>query len=116
MEYNVCHVEIPIKNEKKAKEFYNNVFGWNIDFSMLENYGLLNKEVSIGFPLRKQDSDFGNLNKIYIKVNDIDSILKKVVDKGGSIKTEKSLISKEIGYSATFIDNFGNQIGLFSDK
>ena len=113
MENNICHVEIPIKNVISAEKFYNSLFNWNIDFTLLEDYGLLNKnDISIGFPLRENFTP--NNGIIYIKVDDINKYLKKALENGGKLHKEKGKISDQIGYSASFIDIFGNKIGLFS--
>ena len=110
----VCHVEIPITNKDKAKNFYKSVFGWNIEFDYLKDYGLLNTDVSIGFPI--SDTIKSNENKIYIQVKNIDFVLKKIEKEGGKILTPKNKISDQIGYGATFKDIFGNSLGLFSKE
>lgn len=112
MKNNVCHVEIPITNEQVATEFYKSVFDWEIDFKALKNYGLLNTDVSIGFPISKKVVP--SEQKIYIQVNNIDQFLTKIEKAGGKIISNKNKISDQIGYGAIFSDIFGNKLGLFS--
>ncbi|MFX0066627.1 MAG: VOC family protein [Promethearchaeota archaeon] len=110
----ICHVEIPVLEKEKAKEFYQAVFEWKIDFNYLPNYGLVDREegVSIGFPLV---SELPTTNLVvYIEVENIEMKLATIEKAGGNTISNKSQISPEIGYSAIFTDCFGNQIGLFS--
>ncbi|MFX0095440.1 MAG: VOC family protein [Candidatus Hodarchaeota archaeon] len=114
MSNEICHVEIPILEKAKAKEFYQAVFEWKIDFKSLPDYGLVNREngASIGLPI-VSDLPVSSY-PIYIEVDDIEAKLAIIEKAGGEILTTKSQISPEIGYSAKFKDCFGNQIGLFS--
>ena len=52
---------------------------------------------------------------IYLNANpDVQIVLAKVVDAGGSIALPKTEISPEHGYMAMFIDTEGNRIALHS--
>ena len=46
--------------------------------------------------------------------NDLQVILDRVVDHGGTTLVPKTLIDEQIGYYALFIDSEGNRIGLHS--
>ncbi|MFQ5977834.1 MAG: VOC family protein [Candidatus Heimdallarchaeota archaeon] len=110
----ICHVEIPILEKEKAKNFYQAIFGWQLDFEMLPNYALYTGEngVSIGFPI--VDELPLSTSSIWIEVDDIEAKLKAIEEAGGEIISEKSQISPEIGYSAKFTDCFGTHLGLYS--
>ena len=109
------HVEIPVTDLKKAKFFYDKIFGWEIDLNMMANYGLANiKPVSVGFwPIDKIPEKGVNL---VFEVDDIESKLDEIVKADGEIVREKYEIAPEIGFAAEFKDIFGNYLGLFSRK
>ena len=50
---------------------------------------------------------------LYIEVEDIDAILKAVVDKGGKVMKPKFAIPN-VGHIALFTDPDGNRMGLWS--
>lgn len=112
----VNHVEIPVLDLKKAKEFYQAIFDWDVDLDSMPNYGLveLKETASIGFFIVKETPRHG-INVVF-EVGDIDQKLKEIEKAGGKVKREKYEISPEIGYSAQFQDCFGNEFGLFSQK
>ena len=112
---NICHVEIPVTDLKKADEFYNKVFGFNINTEMLPNYGLVNEEeVSIGMPVVEK-IEYPN-TRLYIQVENIEKTLKLVGENGGETVSEKNKISDQIGFGAKFRDCFGNEVGLFAPE
>ena len=49
MSIKVNHVEIPVSDLKKAKEFYKTVFEWNVDLNAMPNYGLVELKLASGF-------------------------------------------------------------------
>ncbi|MCY3413573.1 MAG: VOC family protein [Candidatus Heimdallarchaeota archaeon] len=111
----VTHVEIPVTDLVKAKQFYSKILNFKINTELLPGYGLVNdKNVSIGFPLVDEvtSTDRG----IYFNVINIENILQLVQQNGGSITSQKNLISEDIGFGAKFKDCFGNILGLFSPE
>ena len=48
--------------------------------------------------------------------NDLNNILKRVEDAGGRVVLEKTLINKESGYFALFMDTEGNKLALHSNN
>ena len=115
----VSHVELPVLDFKKAKSFFGEVFGWNIDLDSFPNYGyaeLGNSEnlTSIGlFQVEKMPEKGIN---IVFESEDIDISLKKIEKAGGKTVKGKTLIAPEVGYSAQFSDIFGFEYGLHSKK
>ncbi|MHA1168487.1 MAG: VOC family protein [Candidatus Hodarchaeales archaeon] len=112
----VNHVEIPVLDLQKAKEFYERIFDWKIDLESMPDYGLVGLEeaISIDFFVVEKIPEHGV--NIVFGVENIDKKLTDITEAGGKIKREKYEISPEIGYSAQFLDCFGNEIGLFSRK
>ena len=108
------HVEIPVLDLKKAKEFYQTIFEWNVDLESISNYGLveIKNSASIGFYLVEKIPDHG-INAVF-EVEDIEKKLVEIKNAGGEIIREKYEIAPEIGFSAQFKDCFGNELGLYS--
>ncbi|MHA2253989.1 MAG: VOC family protein [Candidatus Kariarchaeaceae archaeon] len=112
---NVNHVEIPVTDIKKAKSFFDQVFGWNTDIEMMgPNYGIFDSKgtASIGFPVVDKIPEHG-INIVFY-ADDINATLQTIEKAGGKIFKEKYQIAPEIGYAAEFLDCFGNRLGLFS--
>lgn len=110
----VNHVEIPVLELKKAKEFYEAIFEWKVDLEAMPNYGLVDHKdsASIGIFVVEKIPDHG-VNVVF-EVEDIDQTLEEIKKAGGKVKREKFEIAPEVGYSAQFQDCFGNEFGLFS--
>lgn len=110
----VNHVEIPVLDLKRAKEFFQTIFEWNVDLESFDNYGLveIKNSTSIGFYLVEKIPDHG-INVVF-EVEDIEKKLMEIKNTGGEIIREKYEIAPEIGFSAQFKDCFGNELGLYS--
>ncbi len=120
MENIIGWFEIPVTNLERAKTFYQDVFGYE-----LQDGGFGNDEMAM-FPSNNQNVS-GALVKgenrtpgengvlIYFHGGkDLEVPLSKVGDAGGSILFPKTLIMPEAGYFAIFLDSEGNQIGIHS--
>ncbi|MFW9779358.1 MAG: VOC family protein [Candidatus Heimdallarchaeota archaeon] len=116
MSNTVNHVEIPVLDLKKAKEFYESIFDWNVDLEAMPNYGLVSAPSagasSIGIFVVEKIPEHG-VNVVF-EVSDINQTLDEVKKAGGVVKREKYEIAPEIGHSAQFQDCFGNEFGLFT--
>ncbi|MHA2366182.1 MAG: VOC family protein [Candidatus Hodarchaeales archaeon] len=112
----VNHVEIPVLDLNKTKEFYKTIFDWNVDIESMPNYGLveIKDSASIGFFVVKKIPEHG-VNVVF-EVEEINQKLKEIKEANGKVKREKYEIAPEIGFSAQFEDCFGNEFGLFSRK
>ncbi|MFX1505894.1 MAG: VOC family protein [Promethearchaeota archaeon] len=110
----VNHVEIPVLDLKKAKEFYQTLFEWNVDLESFNNYGIveIKNSASIGFYLVEKIPDHG-INVVF-EVENIEKKLKEIESAGGEIVREKYEIAPGVGFSAQFKDCFGNELGLYS--
>ncbi len=116
MSITVNHVEIPVLDLKKAKEFYKLIFDWKINLESMPNYGLveIKGSASIGFFTVENIPSHG-VNVVF-EVEDINQKLKDIEGSDGKVIREKYEIAPGIGYSAQFQDCFGNEFGLFSQK
>ena len=121
VDYNqVGWFEIPVSDIKRAKGFYEYVFGVTLDeqeMGELKMAWFPMKEDEIGAPgsLVKGEgympSDKGTL--VYFTSADIEEACRKAVEKGGRVLQEKSSIG-EYGFVAMLVDSEGNTIGLHS--
>ena len=112
----VNHVEIPVLDLKKAKEFYETIFDWKVDLEAMPDYGLVDIKdaASIGLFVVEKIPDHG-VNVVF-EVVDINQTLEEIKKASGNVKREKFEIAPEVGFSAQFEDCFGNEFGLFSRK
>ncbi|MEP7163632.1 MAG: VOC family protein [Ferruginibacter sp.] len=116
--------EISVADIKRAKTFYETVFG--IDMPVQEMMGMqmgffpaenMNGKVSgslVQGPMHKPSTDGA---KLYLNGNpDLSNALSKVEKAGGKVVMPKTKISDEIGFMASFIDTEGNNVALHSNK
>ena len=110
----IVHVEIPVTDLKKAKEFYSKMFGWKIEMMPKEmNYALFETESEPGGGFNKVDKVKEGGCLIYIKVDDIEKKLKEIERAGGKTVRKKAEIPG-FGWDAAFKDVFGNIVGLYT--
>lgn len=113
--------EIPVTDMQRAIPFYEAVFEVKID---LQDFGGVkmgffprpdSNEVTSGSLIQQESyvpSQEGSL--LYFFSPDITACLQRVSDAGGKVTQEKTQISEDHGYMATFIDTEGNRIALHS--
>jgi hypothetical protein len=113
--------EIPAVNFQQAVDFYNHIFKMEMDKNFEGNYAMaffpVNKGIggAIVAGPGSTPSDSGIL--IYLNAGkDLNQVLKRVKPAGGRIIMSKTLINKESGYFAIFIDSEGNKLALHSNS
>ena len=114
-DHKIVHMEIPMTDLNKAKDFYEKIFDWEIALQTgYEDYAFFkDAEDGIGGAFQKSDKPLEEA-MLYINVSDITQILAEIEDAGGKKIQEKTKISDEHGYYAIFEDTCGNQMGLWS--
>ena len=116
--------EISVKDIKRAKKFYETIFGIT-----MEQQNMMGMEMAffpyepgagkasgglVQGPMHKPSADG---IKVYLNGNpDLSKALGKVEKAGGKITMPKTKISDDIGYMAFFTDTEGNTIALHSQK
>ncbi len=117
----VSWFEIPAVNFQQAVNFYNHIYSIDMEKNFNGNYAMafFPAKNGIGGAIvagpGSTPSDTGTL--IYLNAgNDLNLILKKVEEAGGRIVMTKTLINKESGYFAIFIDSEGNKLALHSNN
>lgn len=117
----VVHFEIPYDDGDRARGFYREAFGWDLqtwgegDYTLVMtgpvgeqgstepgyiNGGMMQREAPYASPV------------VVIEVEDIDAALATVERLGGATVTAKQPVG-EMGWSAYFKDPEGNLMGLF---
>ena len=121
MKNKVVLFEIPASDFRKAKEFYEKVFDWNVelwgdegamalttaadkDYNLTELGG-----INGGFYKRKSKDDHPSFG---VETSSIDETLKAIEKAGGRVVTQKHSIG-EWGFMADFADPEGNVITLW---
>ena len=115
----VSWFEIPAIDFQQAVIFYNHIYGIEMQQNITDVNSMAFFPVTTGIGgaviagSGSVPSDTGPL--IYLNGgNDLSIVLDKVEEAGGRIVMSKTLISKESGYFAIFIDSQGNKLALHS--
>ncbi|MFL0409972.1 VOC family protein [Microbacterium paludicola] len=109
----VTHLEIPVNDLESAKDFYADLFGWEISAPPgFEEYPMWQNPNKIsGGALTPREDGFTQPRSI-VEVDSIDDTLAKVTANGGKVLKEREAIS-ETSWWALFEDPDGNVLGLF---
>lgn len=96
------HIEIPTTDFKKAKKFYEKLFGWTFQELPEMEYMLFKTErqPNGGFYLVKKMPKKGQVN-VYIEVQDIDIKLKEIRKARGKVLMKKMQVG-DMGWFAQF--------------
>ncbi|CRK57271.1 Glyoxalase family protein [Alloactinosynnema sp. L-07] len=119
----VVHFEIPFDDGDRARAFYQEVFGWQIQEMPEMNYTM----VSTGPSGEQGPTESGYINGgmmaraggqwsptpvLVVDVASIDDALTEVGKRGGKTVTEKMAVG-DMGFAAYFTDPEGNVMGLW---
>lgn len=109
----ITHVDIPVDDIPRARKFYSEVFGWQIDtMPGYEGYPMWTAPNKIsGGGLAQRDADLEHV-RAYVEVDSIDDVLASAVERGATTVLAKSPISETSWYAA-FRDTEGNVMGLY---
>lgn len=105
------HFEIPADNIERAKKFYQNIFGWELEETPAidKNFFSAEKEVNGSVFKRNMEGEFPIL---IIGVKELDKCLERIKSMGLTVVTPKQKIGNR-GYYARFLDTEGNLLGLW---
>ena len=121
----VVHFEMPSKNKKRTKKFYETAFGWQMtqfgqemgDYLLAgttpvdkNNMATTPGAINGGFFEYKDEPGF-NSTHIVIQVDNVDEAIENVKKAGGKITSDKMDI-QGIGTYASFKDTEGNIVGM----
>ncbi|MCV7288527.1 VOC family protein [Mycolicibacterium wolinskyi] len=119
----VVHFEVPFSDGKRAKDFYQQVFGWQVNEYPEMNYtgvatgpvaesGMPAEPGYIGGGMFEREPAYPQGPVITIDVPSIDAALEKIRSLGGEQIGEKTAVG-EMGFAAYFKDTEGNVLGLW---
>lgn len=109
----ITHVDIPVADMQRARDFYHALFGWEIaEIPGYEGYPMWQAPNKIsGGGLAPRSEGFTQPRST-VEVDSIEETLVKAQGQGGRVIMEKSPIS-ETSWWAIFEDPDGNQVGLY---
>ena len=120
----VVHFEVPFDDGDRARSFYKEIFGWQVQELPEMNYTMVmsgpsgdNGPTEPGFingGMSSRDSLPSTGPVVTIGVDDIDATLAKITESGGSAVGDKVPVG-EMGFAAYFKDSEGNVLGLWQN-
>ncbi len=111
--HKIIHVELAAQDRKSLSQFYNNVFGWQLQHFDDMNYTTFDPGdcVQGGFNPVAEGNPAGTTT-VYIETDDVTASLKEVEKAGGTIAMQETEIPNT-GKFGMFRDPQGNMVGLF---
>lgn len=120
----VVHFEIAANDIKRASNFYNKAFGWQLNEWAGSGYymatttpsdkdGQPSSPGAINGGMGKRDGPLQGV-VVTLRVEDIDAKLAAIKNLGGSILAKKTPVG-DMGFTAYFKDTEGNTVGLYQD-
>jgi hypothetical protein len=118
----VVHFEIPFDDGQRARSFYRDAFGWELQEIPEMDYTMVSSGPSgdqgptepgyIGGGMLNRSGAPAPAPVIVIDVDDIDAALEKIMKLGGSTVVGRTPVA-DMGFSAYFTDPEGNVMGLW---
>jgi predicted enzyme related to lactoylglutathione lyase len=112
MAHPVIHWEIGGRDTERLREFYTDLFGWEIDRRDPE-YSLISTGEGVGGAIMRTREDMPAHVTIYVRVQDLDQALRRAAALGGKQLVGPTPIPG-VGGFALFADPEGNAIGLLA--
>jgi predicted enzyme related to lactoylglutathione lyase len=119
----VVHFEVPFSDGERARNFYKQIFGWQLNEMPEMKYTIVSTGPAaesgmpaepgyIGGGMFEREPAFPQGPVITIDVDSIDDALAKIRSLGGEPVGEKTPVG-EMGFAAYFKDTEGNVMGLW---
>ena len=116
--------EIPVADMKRAKAFYERIFGIDMGEVMdmggtqMDFFPMGEGAVSGALTFSDMQKPSADGTTVYLNANPagMEQILGRIPEAGGTVALPKTQITPEYGYMAFFMDPEGNKIGLHSDN
>ncbi len=121
----ISWVEIPVLEMARARRFYENVFGFEIEVQQFNDllmgwFPFADGKPGASGSLVQHETGYAPSNSkgpvIYFACEDLQQELDRVAGAGGQILQPKTQISEAIGFMGVFLDSEGNRIALHSRK
>ena len=118
----VVHFEVPYDDADRARAFYSDVFGWDIqpapefEYNFVQtgptaDTGMPAEPGYIGGGMFERQEDVG-IPVITIEVDDLPSALVTIAEHGGTAVSDPQQVG-DMGVAAYFTDSEGNLMGLW---
>jgi len=117
--HTITHIEIPAPDMMKAKKFYSEVFGWNVEIMPDGNYAIFSvgdTKTGGGFDASTKPAEGKTGPGLVINVEDIPAKLEEIKKAGGKVIQGKTEIEGGYGFYACFQDTNGNHLQIHSHK
>ena len=113
--------EIPAIDFQQAVNFYNHIFGIQMEQSVSDTIAIafFPSKNGVGGAVVAGSGSVPNTTGPLLYLNggnDLNDVLHKVEEAGGRIIMPKTLINEDSGYFAIFIDSQGNKLALHSNN
>lgn len=115
--------EIPVTDFARAKKFYEHVLGGAIHeqdmMGMTMGFLPMESPEGVGGAIVKGEGYVPTMTGALVYLNadpDVSTYLKRVVEAGGKVLLDKTLITDDIGYMGIFADSEGNRVAFHSPK
>jgi predicted enzyme related to lactoylglutathione lyase len=106
--------DIQVDDLAVAQRFYGEVFGWTFPMSGPDFVVVSDGTELVGQLYASNEPVSGRGIRMYFETADLEGVLAKVSDAGGKVKSERALISPEMGWFGEFTDPSGVVIGLWT--
>ena len=109
----VVHWEIQSNIPEKSREFYSQLFGWQVDANNPYNYGIVDTQSEGGISGGIGPTGSGGPSRVifYVQVGDLQALLDKAESLGAKTTMPPTEITDDVTI-ALFSDLEGNTIGL----
>jgi predicted enzyme related to lactoylglutathione lyase len=119
----VVHFEVIGKDAEKLREYYSELFGWQIDANNPMEYGMVSRDenktkdglLGIGGGIGAAPEGYQGHVTFYVAVPDVEAALAKAAELGGTrmMGPERPMDMVEIGL---FTDPEGHVVGVVKDE
>jgi predicted enzyme related to lactoylglutathione lyase len=110
---------IPTRDMNSAKNFYQNIMGWEFQ-ERDEDFTYIYADNEMIGSLEKSDDSFSPSAfgpKMYFRANSISEVMTKVkANKGLVLKDETAIEDGARGYTSEILDTSGNRIAFWAEK
>ena len=114
--------EIPVENMDRAKQFYQRIFGIEMNEQTIMGMQMTffpseHGNGKVGGALVKSDLHKSNTEGVLVYLNanpDVSLVLERIEEEGGVVLMYKTMLTPGAGFVATFLDTEGNRIALHS--
>ena len=116
---NFVHVQFRVKDIAKAEAFYSKVFSWkfshNPEVSEVAYFQVDDSGEFLQGSFYQDDDSVRNSTVLVVNVNNLSETLEKVRLEGGEVVVAPTSTLQYPGYYASFLDNQGTEVGIWSE-